>query len=179
MASTAATTVFLISTTTAAAMVVTPISTTSAAATFSVTIAITISMHPIVGERYKCKDCVEEIGFDLCEGCYKNSPKLPGRFNQQHTPEHQFVIVRPPISRRFSLRFEAVPPEQHDSGSLDSTEEVAIVANLSNDASPDEVDEAASLNLSPDALQDIGNAIASSVTLNNPSEDQEGTDSET
>ncbi|CAI9762774.1 unnamed protein product [Fraxinus pennsylvanica] len=105
-------------------------------------------MYPIFGERYKCKDCVEKIGFDLCEGCYKSSSKLPGRFNQQHTPEHH-------------------------------TEEVVIVTNLSNDASQDEIDEAASLNLSPDALQDIGNAIASSVALNNPSEDQECTDSET
>ncbi|KAK2643936.1 hypothetical protein Ddye_019131 [Dipteronia dyeriana] len=31
---------------------------------------------PIIGERYKCKDCVEKIGFDLCEACYKNPPKV-------------------------------------------------------------------------------------------------------
>lgn len=52
-------------------------------------------MCPIVGERYKCKDCKEKIGFDLCEGCYKSSSKLPGRFNQQHTPEHQFELIQP------------------------------------------------------------------------------------
>ncbi|KAH6768380.1 hypothetical protein C2S51_013716 [Perilla frutescens var. frutescens] len=51
-------------------------------------------MCPIVGLRYKCKDCVEKIGFDLCEGCYKSSSKLPGRFNQQHTKEHQFEVLQ-------------------------------------------------------------------------------------
>ncbi|KAF5941939.1 hypothetical protein HYC85_019581 [Camellia sinensis] len=50
---------------------------------------------PIIGERYKCKDCKERIGFDLCEGCYNNSSKLPGRFNQQHTPDHKLEIVPP------------------------------------------------------------------------------------
>ncbi|CAA2975751.1 E3 ubiquitin- ligase PRT1 [Olea europaea subsp. europaea] len=131
-------------------------------------------MYPIVGERYKCKDCVEEIGFDLCEECYKSSSKLPGRFNQQHTPEHQFVIEKP----IFQLRFEAVPPEHHDTGSLGITEEV-MVSNSSNDTSQDEVDGAASLNLSPDSLQDLGNSIALPVPFNNPSEDQEYTDSGT
>ncbi|KAL8486837.1 hypothetical protein ACS0TY_023508 [Phlomoides rotata] len=51
-------------------------------------------MCPIIGLRFKCKDCVEKIGFDLCEGCYNSSSKRPGRFNQQHTIEHQFEVVR-------------------------------------------------------------------------------------
>ncbi|KAG6394853.1 hypothetical protein SASPL_145443 [Salvia splendens] len=50
---------------------------------------------PITGVRYKCKDCVEKIGFDLCESCYKISAKLPGRFNQQHTMDHKFDAIRP------------------------------------------------------------------------------------
>ncbi|KAL1536186.1 E3 ubiquitin-protein ligase PRT1-like [Salvia divinorum] len=50
---------------------------------------------PITGVRYKCKDCVEKIGFDLCESCYKISAKLPGRFNQQHTMDHKFDAIQP------------------------------------------------------------------------------------
>lgn len=68
-------------------------------------------MCPIVGERYKCKDCKEKIGFDLCEGCYKSSSKLPGRFNQQHTPEHQFELIQPLQVRNVVLR---LPPERFD-----------------------------------------------------------------
>ncbi|KAI8538006.1 hypothetical protein RHMOL_Rhmol09G0067000 [Rhododendron molle] len=52
-------------------------------------------MYPIIGERYRCKDCKEKIGFDLREGCYYNSSsKLPGRFSQQHTPEHKLENVQ-------------------------------------------------------------------------------------
>ncbi|XP_077250798.1 E3 ubiquitin-protein ligase PRT1-like isoform X2 [Tasmannia lanceolata] len=67
-------------------------------------------MFPIIGKRYKCKDCVEKIGFDLCEGCYNTQSKLPGRFNQKHIPDHTFVLVQrdrpvPPVDMpRHSLR---------------------------------------------------------------------------
>ncbi|XP_020260157.1 E3 ubiquitin-protein ligase PRT1-like isoform X2 [Asparagus officinalis] len=46
-------------------------------------------MYPIIGKRYRCKDCKEKVGFDVCEACYHTSFKLPGRFNQQHTVEHR------------------------------------------------------------------------------------------
>lgn len=49
-------------------------------------------MYPIIGDRYRCKDCLERIGFDLCGDCYNTSSKLPGRFNQQHTAEHRFEL---------------------------------------------------------------------------------------
>ncbi|KAJ0957887.1 putative transcription factor C2H2 family [Helianthus annuus] len=52
-------------------------------------------IYPLIGNRYKCKDCHEEIGFDLCEDCYKSSSNLPGRFNQQHKPDHEFEVVEP------------------------------------------------------------------------------------
>ncbi|KDP26394.1 hypothetical protein JCGZ_17552 [Jatropha curcas] len=52
-------------------------------------------MYPIIGDRYQCKDCVEKIGFDLCGDCYNTRSKLPGRFNQQHTPEHKLKLVPP------------------------------------------------------------------------------------
>lgn len=50
-------------------------------------------MCPIIGERYKCKDCVEKVGFDLCQNCYQGSSNLPGRFNQQHKEDHKFEKV--------------------------------------------------------------------------------------
>lgn len=49
-------------------------------------------MLPITGKRYKCKDCTEAMGFDLCEACYETPSKRPGRFNQRHTPDHRFEI---------------------------------------------------------------------------------------
>ncbi|ERN18909.1 E3 ubiquitin-protein ligase PRT1 [Amborella trichopoda] len=52
-------------------------------------------MYPIIGERYRCKDCHEIIGFDLCGSCYNTNSKLPGRFNQQHRPEHLFELTPP------------------------------------------------------------------------------------
>ncbi|CAK7336258.1 unnamed protein product [Dovyalis caffra] len=52
-------------------------------------------MLPIIGERYKCKDCWEEIGYDVCETCHNNPSEVSGRFNQRHKPEHNFKIVQP------------------------------------------------------------------------------------
>ncbi|KMT05610.1 hypothetical protein BVRB_7g167510 [Beta vulgaris subsp. vulgaris] len=62
-------------------------------------------MYPIVGDRYRCQDCVELIGFDLCGDCYNTQSKRPGRFNQQHTPEHRFELVKQPdVLRNIMLR---------------------------------------------------------------------------
>ncbi|KAL2932862.1 E3 ubiquitin-protein ligase PRT1 [Bienertia sinuspersici] len=52
-------------------------------------------MYPIVGDRYQCQDCVEVMGFDLCGDCYNTRSKRPGRFNQQHTSDHRFELVKP------------------------------------------------------------------------------------
>ena len=30
------------------------------------------------------------MGYDLCKDCYETPSKVPGRFNQQHTPDHRF-----------------------------------------------------------------------------------------
>ena len=43
-------------------------------------------VFPIVGKRYRCRDCSERIGFDLCGACYDNQRNICGRFNQQHRP---------------------------------------------------------------------------------------------
>ncbi|MED6212517.1 hypothetical protein PIB30_084166 [Stylosanthes scabra] len=83
-------------------------------------------MFPIIGERYKCIDCKEEIGFDLCGDCHKTHSKLPGRFNQQHTPEH---------------RFESVPGFRSVGGWY-AHESLEISEHIPEDASmPNEIDE--------------------------------------
>ncbi|KAG2716786.1 hypothetical protein I3843_03G145300 [Carya illinoinensis] len=64
---------------------------------------------PIIGDRYRCKDCVEKIGFDLCGDCYNTCSKLPGRFNQQHTTEHKFELIR--------LQVDAYASEDSENGS--------------------------------------------------------------
>ncbi|KAI5679979.1 hypothetical protein M9H77_01206 [Catharanthus roseus] len=61
-------------------------------------------MYPIIGDRHKCKECVEGRNYDLCGECYATGSKLPGRFNQQHTPEHTFEIMRPNSIRNIMLR---------------------------------------------------------------------------
>ncbi|KZV56437.1 hypothetical protein F511_08335, partial [Dorcoceras hygrometricum] len=61
-------------------------------------------MYPIIGDRYKCKDCVEEIGYDLCQTCHSTSSKLQGRFNQQHTSDHKFEILKSSAVHEMMLR---------------------------------------------------------------------------
>ncbi|KAI3787891.1 hypothetical protein L2E82_00387 [Cichorium intybus] len=56
-------------------------------------------MCPIIGDRYRCKDCKEKSGYDLCGDCHNTDSKLPGRFNQKHTPEHRLELVKPIINR--------------------------------------------------------------------------------
>lgn len=43
-------------------------------------------VYPIVGKRYRCRDCHERIGFDLCSACHDSNRDMAGRFNQQHRP---------------------------------------------------------------------------------------------
>jgi len=43
---------------------------------------------PIKGKRYKCKDCSEQVGYDLCETCYKTNVCDLGRYNQSHLSTH-------------------------------------------------------------------------------------------
>ncbi|KAK7255944.1 hypothetical protein RIF29_29373 [Crotalaria pallida] len=61
-------------------------------------------MFPILGDRYRCIDCKEKMGFDLCGDCYNTRSKLPGRFNQQHTSEHKFKLIQPNVIRNIMLR---------------------------------------------------------------------------
>ncbi|KAK1591573.1 hypothetical protein Q3G72_009738 [Acer saccharum] len=101
-------------------------------------------MSPIIGERYKCKDCVEKIGFDLCEACYKNPAKVPGRFNQQHKPEHQFEIVLPQnISYRLGGEYsdDEDGDENDDSDTVENFVGVSSAPIMSGDAPQDLVDD--------------------------------------
>ncbi|CAI9288361.1 unnamed protein product [Lactuca saligna] len=45
-------------------------------------------MCPIIGERYRCKDCKEKSGYDLCGDCHKTGSKLPGRVAMKHLYEN-------------------------------------------------------------------------------------------
>ncbi|GJM85548.1 hypothetical protein PR202_ga02009 [Eleusine coracana subsp. coracana] len=67
-------------------------------------------VYPIRGKRYKCQDCAELIGFDLCEPCYSSSLNLPGRFNQQHTPDHRMQLDDSNLLHRL-LRFHGMPED--------------------------------------------------------------------
>jgi hypothetical protein len=62
--------------------------------------------YPITGRRYKCQDCPEAVGFDLCGVCYDNirQNKVHGRFNQRHTPEHRMELVRPRLTSLHMLQ---------------------------------------------------------------------------
>ncbi|KAL7177348.1 hypothetical protein ACSBR2_030660 [Camellia fascicularis] len=92
-------------------------------------------VFPTIGERYKCKDCKERIGFDLCEGCYNSSSKLPGCFNQQHTPDHKLEIV-PPIY----LALEVEQSEEDEAGAAEDMEEVPPAPILPGDSPHDPED---------------------------------------
>ncbi|KAL6899578.1 hypothetical protein ACP4OV_006236 [Aristida adscensionis] len=67
-------------------------------------------VYPIRGKRYKCQDCTELIGFDLCEACYNTRLILPGRFNQQHTPDHRMELDDTALLQRF-MRFRGIPED--------------------------------------------------------------------
>ncbi|KAK6145839.1 hypothetical protein DH2020_019708 [Rehmannia glutinosa] len=132
-------------------------------------------MCPIIGLRYKCKDCVERIGFDLCEGCYNSSSKLPGRFNQQHTQEHQFVIVRPHYLRNIILSLGAENLGEYDfvATNPSTPEEVLTIANLPNDALENELESTAYLNSSDEDSHGLEDSMTSPNSSNNHSEDQD------
>jgi len=58
--------------------------------------------YPIAGRRFKCQDCSEEIGFDICGSCFdagvhsrpSGGADAAGRFNQKHHPEHKMKEMK-------------------------------------------------------------------------------------
>lgn len=66
--------------------------------------------YPIVGRRYRCLDCPESIGFDLCGVCHDRGPaSLVGRFNQHHDAAHEMEEKRPRVTSMHLL--QAANPE--------------------------------------------------------------------
>eukprot|EP00667_Euglena_gracilis_P003204 EG_transcript_3212 len=52
--------------------------------------------YPIVGHRWRCRDCPEKIGFDICGECYTRQVHrrlITGKFNQSHQPTHRMHLV--------------------------------------------------------------------------------------
>ncbi|EOY05316.1 Proteolysis 1, putative [Theobroma cacao] len=97
-------------------------------------------MSPIIGERYKCKDCVEEIGFDLCESCYKSPVKVLGRFNQQHKPEHEFEILEPLSPRDFIFRMNSEQSSEEGPDAPEHMDDASLIPSLLAGVQPDQGD---------------------------------------
>ncbi|MEW5301616.1 MAG: hypothetical protein WDW36_004465 [Sanguina aurantia] len=51
--------------------------------------------YPIKGRRYRCTECPESIGYDLCGCCRDACPDGRGRFNQNHRASHAMVKMEP------------------------------------------------------------------------------------
>ncbi|XP_050252893.1 E3 ubiquitin-protein ligase PRT1 isoform X2 [Quercus robur] len=112
-------------------------------------------IFPIIGDRYRCKDCKERAGFDLCGDCYNTQSKLPGRFNQKHTPEHKFELIS---NARNMLRLTL----QYNS--------IVIASEDSENGSP-------ASNLSSDAQESDENDLADPVAFHDAGDDQTGSQS--
>eukprot|EP00890_Picochlorum_soloecismus_P005442 jgi/Picsp_1/589/NSC_00586-R1_prt1 protein len=66
--------------------------------------------YPILGRRYRCKDCPEAVGFDICGSCHdRGVGSIVGRFNQKHSPEHVLELVSPIMTKLHILK--AMHPE--------------------------------------------------------------------
>ena len=54
-------------------------------------------VYPIEGRCFRCADCDEAIGYDVCGQCFDRGvhirPAASGRFNQAHRPEHRMEEV--------------------------------------------------------------------------------------
>ncbi|GJS83674.1 E3 ubiquitin protein ligase PRT1-like protein isoform X1 [Tanacetum coccineum] len=118
-------------------------------------------IYPLIGKRYKCKDCLEQIGFDLCEDCYNSSSNLPGRFNQQHKPDHEFEVLEP-------QRIIFLSPEYLPGDAADNSE--------APDSSPDQQDLEADVVAHPDSSldqQDLEADVVAHGPTNDTTRDQE------
>ncbi|RID53248.1 hypothetical protein BRARA_G00658 [Brassica rapa] len=94
-------------------------------------------VYPIEGERYRCIDCKEKMGYDLCKDCYETPSKVPGRFNQQHTPDHRFerASVRQLLLNLNSIGILVGGPMVHEG--RDESEEGPPDSDVSTSSSPE------------------------------------------
>ncbi|KAL9431288.1 hypothetical protein AB3S75_026468 [Citrus x aurantiifolia] len=120
-------------------------------------------MYPIFGDRYRCKDCKEASGFDLCRDCYITRSKLPGRFNQQHTPEHRLELVESNIF--FDMMMRYVTGRREDRSAAVVRADDVFEENGSPATLPDNAQESAS------------GALATPTTNSDNLTDQNNTDS--
>ena len=44
-----------------------------------------------IRDRFRCLDCPDAVGFDLCAECRSSSLVVTGRFDQGHTSNHRVV----------------------------------------------------------------------------------------
>jgi hypothetical protein len=53
-------------------------------------------LYPITGKRFRCKECPDQWGFDLCSACNAEpfTEPMRGRFGQHHTSDHQVSAFR-------------------------------------------------------------------------------------
>lgn len=68
--------------------------------------------YPIVGERWRCRDCPEKIGFDICGECHGrrvHHQMHTGKFNQTHCPTHHMELVEQ--VQDWLHQFKALHPE--------------------------------------------------------------------
>ncbi|KAL0655825.1 hypothetical protein Bca4012_076409 [Brassica carinata] len=94
-------------------------------------------VYPIEGERYRCIDCKEKMGYDLCKDCYETPSKVPGRFNQQHTPDHRFerASVRQLLLNLNSIGILVGGPMVHEG--RDESEEGPPDSDVTTSSSPE------------------------------------------
>lgn len=83
-------------------------------------------MYPIRGDRYKCVECKEDVGFDLCIKCHESreSHSKLGRFNQQHNSSHTLEVLKPRAARNIMFTLLSLPilPDE-EIGDKDSEDE--------------------------------------------------------
>lgn len=64
--------------------------------------------YPIIGKRYKCLDCPESVGFDVCRPCLSSCTKgttgSVGRFNQKHRSDHRLELVPPLMTKLHTIK---------------------------------------------------------------------------
>lgn len=102
---------------------------------------------------------MEKMGFDLCGACYNAPFKIPGRFNQQHKPEHVLELVPPPIIHMQMLAYESDEDGAEFQDNLDNIPAAPIPQDPEN---------------GPNNVQNVYPAFVMSVDNLDPDDDSDG-----
>uniref|UniRef100_A0A6U7TBG0 Uncharacterized protein n=1 Tax=Eutreptiella gymnastica TaxID=73025 RepID=A0A6U7TBG0_9EUGL len=68
--------------------------------------------YPVIGQRWRCRDCPEKIGFDICGDCHSrnvHTQVMTGKFNQTHRPDHEMELMEQ--VHDWLHQFKAMHPE--------------------------------------------------------------------